>query len=156
MDEFGYPPLEVEQATMIKANITDPIDIPWNTDTLFTRLTTPQSIRRREERVIKRLKRSGVFGEIPFMLRLQTSRHLLDREMPRLMQSSAPFYLSFEDCAEPPRSLPNEMAGFLDVPIQRARIRSLTEIDLDNLDTEIPMPNREETTSVPTEWQIYM
>ena len=80
MDVFGFPPLEVEQATMVIANITDPIDLPWNnTDNLFTRLITLKSIRRREERIIKRLKGKRMFGEIPFMLRLQISRHLLDR-----------------------------------------------------------------------------
>jgi hypothetical protein len=80
MDEFGFPPLEVEQATMVIANITDPIDLPWNnTDNLFTRLITLKSIRRREERIIKRLKGKGMFGEIPFM------------------QLSAPFFLSFTE-----------------------------------------------------------
>lgn len=90
---------------MVIANITDPIDLPWNNpNNLFTRLL-PESIRKREERIIKRLKGSGVFGEIPFM------------------QLSAPFYLSFEDCGEP---------------------------------SMLILPNREETTSIPTEWQIYM
>ena len=148
MDEFGFPPLEVEQATMVIANITDPIDLPWNnTDNLFTRLITLKSIRRREERIIKRLKGKGMFGEIPFMLRLQTSRHLLDRGMSRFMQSSVPYFFHPVDYAERPRSiLSNEVADFLDVPIQRTSpqlmggfipTRSLTGIDLDNLDTEI-------------------
>ena len=98
MDEFGFPPLEVEQATMVIANITDPIDLPWNnTDNLFTRLITLKSIVRREERIKKRLKGKGMFGEIPFM------------------QSSVPFYLSFGDYAEPPRPIPlSEAEAYLD------------------------------------------
>lgn len=167
MDTFGFPPLEVEQATMVIANITDPIDLPWNNpNNLFTRLL-PESIRKREERIIKRLKGKGMFGEPPFMLRLQTSRHLLDREMPRFMQSSIPHSLSFVDYADVPRPIPLcEADAYLDGLISSQRTspqlmggfiptRSLTGINLANLDTEIPMPDREETTSVPTEWQIY-
>ena len=124
MDEFGFPPLEAGQ-------------------------TNATYLGKREERIIKRLKGKGVFGEIPFMLRLQTSRHLLDRGMARFMQSSVPYFFHPVDYAERPRSiLPNEVADFLDVPIQRTSpqlmggfipTRSLTGIDLDNLDTEIPM-----------------
>ena len=175
MDEFGFPSLEVEQATMAAANITDPIDLPWNnTDNLFTRLITLKSIRRREERIIKRLKGKGMFGEIPFMLRLQTSRHLLDRGMARFMQSSVPYFFHPVDYAERPRSiLPNEVADFLDVPIQRTNpqlmggfipARSLAVTDLHNLEevfdygrpaVETPMPDREGAASATTECQRY-
>ena len=43
------------------------------------------------------------FGEIPFMLRLQTSRHLLDMEIPQFMQSSIPHFFHPVDYAESPR-----------------------------------------------------
>lgn len=175
MDEFGFPPLEVEQATMVIANITDPIDLPWNNpNNLFTRLL-PESIRKREERIKKRLKGKGMFGEPPFMLRLQTSRHLLDREMPQFMQSSIPHFFHPVDYADIPRIRPlsASASAFIDRQIQRTNpqlmggfipARSLAVTDLHNLeevfdygrlDIETPMPNREETTSVPTEWQIY-
>ena len=120
MDEFGFPPLEAGQ-------------------------TNATYLGKREERIIKRLKGKGVFGEIPFMLRLQTSRHLLDRGMSRFMQSSIPLSLSFADSPRPRSVLASE---FLNPPIQRTipqlmggfiPTRSLTGIDLDNLDTEIPM-----------------
>ena len=144
MDEFGFPPLEVEQATMVMANITDPIDLPWNnTDNLFTRLITLKSIRRREERIIKRLKGKGMFGEVPFLLRMRMAQNILNR-----LCSSTPHLLSFEDCAEPPRPRSVSASNFIDRQIQRTSpqlmggfipTRSLTGIDLDNLDTEIPM-----------------
>ena len=167
MDEFGFPPLEVEQATMVIANTTDPIDLPWNnTNNLFTRLITFKSIRRREERIIKRLKGKGMFGEMPFMLRLQTSRHLLDRGMARFMQSSVPHFFHPVDYAEIPRIRPLSVSAsdFIDRQIQRTSLqlmggfiptRSLTGIDLDNLDTEIPMLDREGAASVTTECQRY-
>lgn len=175
MDEFGFPPLEVEQATMVIANITDPIDIPWNTDNLFTRLITLKSIRRREERIIKRLKGKGMFGEVPFMLRLQTSRHLLDSEMTQFMQSSVPQFFHPVDYAEIPRIRPLSVSAsdFIDQQIQRTSpqlmggfipARSLAVTDLHNLEevfdygrpaTEIPMPDREGATSAATECQRY-
>ena len=174
MDEFGFPPLEIEQATMVIANITDHIDLPWNnTDNLFTRLITLKSIRRSEERIIKRLKGKGMFGEIPFMLRLQTSRHLLDREMPRFMQSSIPHFFHPVDYAESPRPITSsEGIDFLDELIQRTSpqlmggfipTRSLTEIDLNNLEefdygrpaVETSMPDREGAASATTECQRY-
>lgn len=147
MDEFGFPPLEVEQATMTAANITDPIDIPWNTNSLlFTRLITLKSIRRREERIIKRLKGKGKFGEVPFLLRMRTAQNIFNREIPNFLCSSTPFFLSFEDYAEPPRPRSVSASDFLNSSIPRTSpqlmggfipTRSLTGIDLDNLDTEI-------------------
>ena len=177
MDEFGFPPLEVEQATMVIANITDPIDLPWNnTDNLFTRLITLKSIRRREERIIKRLKGKGMFGEIPFMLRLQTSRRLLDRGMARFMQSSVPYFFHPVDYAEPPRPIPlSEAEAYFDGPISSQRTspqlmggfipaRSLAVTDLHNLEevfdygrpaAETTMPDREGAASATTECQRY-
>lgn len=146
MDVFGFPPLEVEQATMTAANITDPIDLPWNTNNLFTRLL-PESIVRREERIKKRLKGKGMFGEIPFMLRLQTLRHLLDREMPQFQftQSSMPHFFHPVDYADIPRIRPlsASASAFIDRQIQRTSpqlmggfipARSLAAADLSNLD----------------------
>ena len=101
MDVFGFPPLEVEQ----------------------------KSIRKREERIIKRLKGKGMFGEVPFLLRMRIAQNILDRNIPNFLCSSTSHLLSFSaDYAEPPR--PELMGGF-------TQTRSLTGIDLDNLDTEI-------------------
>lgn len=173
MDEFGFPPLEVEQATMIIANITDPIDLPWNnTDNLFTRLITLKSIRRREERIIKRLKGKGVFGEVPFLLRMRMAQNILDRNIPNFLCSSTPHLLSFEDYVEPPRPRSVSASDFLNSSIPRTSpqlmggftpTRSLTEIDLNNLEEfdygrpaiETPMPDREGATSATTECQRY-
>ena len=92
--------------------------------------TNTTDLEKREERIIKRLKGKEMFEEIPFLLRIRITQNILDRNISNFLCSSTPHLLSFIDYAEPPR--PELMGGF-------TQTRSLTGIDLDNLDTEIPM-----------------